>query len=245
MTQERLRSLSYEELVNFADAAHINMRGSLSKEQLITVIFEAINEERQDRENDNNLAVQLAAKKYLVGQDEELFVDFAHDINLPERYHENRLILILRDPSWMYCYWDIEDQTLEKIRKAPDYSRLILRITELSAPDWGRHSLLDWIDIPIRFEDLNRYINLRNEDSFYGGEIFAQFGDNEELILRSNIIETSRDYIVPSFKNYKSSKSKLIQLSGLSTDMGQFPGSGYAEKTIPQRIIKLASEGGV
>ncbi len=240
MTKDRLRSLSYNELSHIADKGNITVQQDMDKESLVSVIFEALEEERLDREGNNNLTIQVEAKKYAVSQDQELFVDFGEDVELPERYHETRLVLMLRDPSWVYCYWDIEDRILDELSENSEYSGLVLRVTELAAADWGTDSYVDWFDIPIQFDDLRRYINLPSEDAFYGAEIYAQLGEKESIIIRSNIVESSRDYIAPVPEKENTQRDKLIELSGFSTDVGSFPGTGYPDN--PQRIMSITGK---
>lgn len=235
--------MSLEELSTIAEQGQINVLQDMDKESLVSVIFEALEEERLDREETNNLTIQIEAKKYNVSQDEELFLDFGGDVVLPERYEENRLVLMLRDPSWVYCYWDIEDRILSELAVNPDYTGLVLRVIELAAVDWSKDSMIDWFDIPIQFEDLSRYINLPSEDSCYGVEIHAQMGEREALVTRSNIVESSRDYVAPTRGGDNSKRDKLIELSGFSTDVGVFPGPGYDDVQSPQRIISVGAEG--
>ena len=242
MTKDRLRSLTYNELAHIADKGNINVLQDMDKESLVSVIFEALEEERLDREGNNNLTIQVEAKKFAVSQDQELFLDFGDNVELPDRYRETRLGLMLRDPSWVYCYWDIEDRVLDELKENGEYSGLILRVTELAAPDWGRDSSVEWFDIPIQVGDLRRYINLPSEDTFYGIEIFALLGEKEALIVRSNIIESSRDYVAPFPGKENANRDLLIELSGSSTDIGSFPGTEYLETDSPQRILTIAGE---
>jgi hypothetical protein len=242
MTKDRLRNLSYNELSTIADKGNINVLQDMDKESLVSVIFEALEEERLDREGDNNLTIQIEAKKYAVSQDQELFLDFGDNVELPDRYEETRLVLMLRDPSWVFCYWDIEVRILEELKENNDFSGLVLRVTELAADDWGKDSTVDWFDIPIQFEDLRRYINLPSEDTYYGVEIYAQLGEKESLISRSNIVESSRDYIAPLPENENAKRDLLIELSGSSTDVGTFPGTDYPDIDNPQRIMTIAGE---
>ncbi len=241
MTKDRLRNLSVEELAQIAEKGQIQVLQNMDKEALVSAIFEALEEERLDREETNNLTIQVEAKKFAVTQDQELFLDFGKDVELPERYEENRLTLLLRDPSWVFCYWDLEDRVRDELSVEPDYAGLVLRVIELAAADWGKDSVVDWFDVPIQFSDLSRYINLPSEDSHYGVEIYAQLGEKERLIARSNIVESSRDYIAPTRGNDNPGRDKLIELSGFSTDIGNFPGTGYDDES-PQRIITVGGE---
>lgn len=234
--------MSYNELSSIADNGNITVLQDMDKESLVSVIFEALEEERLDREGNNNLTIQIEAKKYAVSQDQELFLDFGDNVELPDRYKETRLVLMLRDPSWVYCYWDIEERILNELNANNEYSGLILRVTELAASDWGNDSYVDWFDIPIQFGDLRRYINLPSEDTIYGVEIYAQLGDKEALIVRSNIVESSRDYVAPVPETENANRDQLIELSGFSTDVGTFPGSSYLDSDNPQRIMTTAGD---
>ena len=242
MTKDRLRTLSVQELAQIAEQGQIHVLQDMDKEALVSVIFEALEEERLDREETNNLTIQIEAKKFTVSQDQELFLDFGKDVELPERYEETRLALMLRDPSWVFCYWDIEDRIRNELSSDPDYAGLVLRVIELAAADWSRDSIVDWFDIPIQFGDLSRYINLPSEDSFYGIEIHAQLGEKEALVARSNIVSSSRDYVAPSRGDDNSIRDQLIELSGFSTDVGAFPGAAYDDEESPQRIITVGGE---
>lgn len=239
MTKDRLRSLSYDELSQIAEQSGISVQEDMEKESLISVIHEAFEEERLDRENNNNETIQVESKKYSVSQDEELFVDFGDHGDVPDRYQDTRIVLMLRDPSWVYCYWDIEDRILDELAGNDDFGGLVLRVTELATPEWGRDSSVDWFDIPIQFEDLRRYINLPTEDTFYGVEIYALMGEREVMISRSNIIQSSRDYLAPARGDENINRDRLIALSGFSTDKGSFPGTEYPESDNPQRIMSL------
>ncbi len=243
MTKDRLLSLSYSELSRIAAQGNINVLQDMDKESLAAVICEAFEEDRLDREDNHNTTIRVEGKKYSVGQDEELFLNFGDEIVLPDRYQETCLVLMLRDPSWVYCYWDIEDRILNELEKASGYSGLILRVTELAGPEWSKDSVVDWFDIPIQFGDLRRYINLPSEDSFYGVELYALVGEKESLIVRSNIIESSRDYVAPSPGDEEENSSRLIAYAGFSTDVGLFPGSGYPADDTPQRIMISGAEG--
>jgi hypothetical protein len=115
---------------------------------------------------------------------------------------------------------------------------LILRVVELNSKEYSSENILDYFDIPIKFNDYRRYINLPSEDSCYCVEIRAQVEEKDYLITRSNSIETTREYVTAPRENDKSNSDELIRLSGFSAEFGEAHGvSGYQE--IPQRIIPI------
>jgi hypothetical protein len=53
----------------------------------------------------------------------------------PESYGQNRIRLLVRDPEWIFAYWDVKPQTLEELAKklgerALALSRLTLRVVD-------------------------------------------------------------------------------------------------------------------
>jgi len=237
MTKDRLRSLSYSALSQIAEQSNINCEPNLDKESLITEIYDAFEEDRLDRDVTNSITIQVESRKFSVSQDEELFAEFSGPSEIPDRYHDTRLVLMLRDPSWVFCYWDIKDSIRCQFTEKSEFGGFILRVTELTEPKWGQDSSIDCFNIPIRFEDLCRYINLPTEAACYGAEIYAQMGENAVLVTRSNIVESSRDYRPPPPNGGHDARDKLIELSGFSTDIGTFPGTDFPDSDIPQRIM--------
>ncbi len=77
---------------------------------------------------------QIRAAKYLPRElpkrvfEEERFL-------FPETYGQNRIRLLVRDPEWIFAYWDVRPQSLEELAKslgerALALSRLTLRVVD-------------------------------------------------------------------------------------------------------------------
>jgi hypothetical protein len=77
---------------------------------------------------------QIRAAKYLPRElpkrvfEEERFL-------FPESYGQNRIRLLVRDPEWIFAYWDVKPQSLEELAKslgerALALSRLTLRVVD-------------------------------------------------------------------------------------------------------------------
>jgi hypothetical protein len=77
---------------------------------------------------------QIRAAKYLPRElpkrlfEEERFV-------FPESYGQNRIRLLVRDPEWIFAYWDVKPQSLEELAKRLGertiaLSRLTLRVVD-------------------------------------------------------------------------------------------------------------------
>ena len=238
MTEERLYSFSYEQLLEISNRGNIPVTPGVDKNTLVTLILDAFEEDRNEREELNNLAIQMEARKFSISQDEELDLGQDDDLELPLRYNETGATLLLRDPSWVFCYWDLEDKKVDEIRNTPGFQGLLLRVVELNTRDYHKDNILDYFDIPIKFSDYRRYINLPAEDTFYCVEIRAVVEDKDYLVTRSNSIETTREYVTAPHDNDLTHTDELIRLSGFTAEFGETHGvSGYQE--IPQRIIPI------
>jgi len=201
--------LSFGELRAIADRRQISIQGDMGKEALASFVFETLGDEYKGRD----LPIQIETERqYSADRTANLFPVPEEDNGLPGRYCETNLVLMLRDPSWVYCYWDIENRILTKFAEEESFSGLVLRITELDGANWARESRIDWFDIPIQFKDLHRYINLPAENTCYGAEIYAQIGSRDFVIVRSNIVESSRDCLSPLPYTLDSNRDQLIEL---------------------------------
>jgi len=69
MTQERLYSFSYEQLLEISDRGSIPVTPGVDKATLISLILDAFEEDRNEREELNNLAIQMEARKFSISQD--------------------------------------------------------------------------------------------------------------------------------------------------------------------------------
>lgn len=238
MTRERLQIFSVEELLEIAEKSRITLGNELDKESIIDQLIDSYEDEKEERENISNLAIQVEAKKFSVSRDEEIAINDPDELILPESYHETKLVIMMRDPSWVFAYWEIEKKVYEKFY-VKGHSRLMLRVLEMDSNEFDSEGIIDFFDIPISLKDSRRYINLPNEDACYCAEIIIADEEGEKILARSAVRETSREYIRNSLRGSTENQTDLlIQLSGFSTDVGIFPGETVKE-IIPQRILPI------
>lgn len=62
---------------------------------------------------------------------------------LPASYADNRVVLLARDPHWLFAYWDLDPARQEQINRQHgpgvwESSRLALQLYDLNLPDRGR-----------------------------------------------------------------------------------------------------------
>ena len=125
---------------------------------------------------------------------EKAFVD---TYELPSHYNETRLVLIPKDPHWIFAYWDIAPTSLsrlrEKIKDEIDRSKLILRMYDITCINFNGNNANRTFDLEVSSNANNWYINLFCDNVSYCGEIGMRTSDGKFFPLaRSNYIHVPR-----------------------------------------------------
>jgi hypothetical protein len=76
---------------------------------------------------------QIEAAKYLPRELPRLFEE--ERFIFPESYGQSRIRLLVKDPEWLFAHWDVDPQSLSRVRqelgeRASALSRLTLRVTD-------------------------------------------------------------------------------------------------------------------
>ncbi|MEM4307696.1 MAG: DUF4912 domain-containing protein [Thermoplasmata archaeon] len=110
---------------------------------------------------------------------------------LPASYEEDKLVLLVRDPRWIFAYWDLSNQSKIKlaveIEKSLGTLRKTLRVYELTK---GKKKCVD-IDVG---NTTSWYINVPHPDTEYQAEFgLKDENDNFVPILISNVVRVPRE----------------------------------------------------
>jgi len=119
-----------------------------------------------------------------------------HELNagwkLPSAYGIDRLVLLPKDPHWLFAYWEVTAELENKFRKQYsgdwDTAQLVLRIHDLET---GKHR-----EITLNGHADNNYLQVDDADRAYYVEMGRILPDGSFIsMLRSNIIRTPRNSI--------------------------------------------------
>lgn len=226
MTRERLQSLSPDELSRLSDKIGMDSDPEMDRDALIDSILEALEEDRVEREQLNNYVIRVKEKKYDISQNEELDFSDEEEYEVPEKYNETKIMLLLRDPLWAFAYWDIKDVDNDKFKN----SSLFLRVHKKMESE----KVLDFFDIPVSISDRSWYINLPEANSDYYVEIITTMFGSEEVLSKSNHIHSPRTELGQLNDSAALDNEKILLFSGLY-DVSE---SSSVSK-IPQRIISM------
>jgi len=110
---------------------------------------------------------------------------------LPERYDVDRLTLMVRDPHWLFCYWELRPALLAAARaEFPGPSWTVLRILHLDDAE----GVFDIWTIDIGSEALSWYVNTGRPGARFRAELGLTDADGRyRLLVASNTVRVPMD----------------------------------------------------
>lgn len=118
---------------------------------------------------------------------------------LPGSYGVDRLVLMVRDPYWLYAYWEITATKMEEItsRYGPNLweaSRAVLRIYDVTGIDFNGSNANSFFDCSLNDHADSWHLNVPGANRSYCVDMGRIFPDGTFItILRSNYVTTPRD----------------------------------------------------
>lgn len=118
---------------------------------------------------------------------------------LPRSYGMDRLVLLVRDPYWLYAYWEITATRMEEIsaRYGPriwDASRAVLRVYDVTGVEFTGTNANSFFDCSLNEPTDSWHITVPQANRTYCVDMGRLFPDGTFItILRSNFVTTPRD----------------------------------------------------
>jgi hypothetical protein len=167
---------------------------------------------------------------------------------LPGRYGVDRLVFLVRDPYWVYAWWELTDASLAAGRRelAAD-ADLVLRVYDVSNIDWNGLNHHTHFDIEIADMTGNWYIELGKPGASFVGEIGLRAHDGRFLaLLRSNFVTLPRDSMsLVVDEEWMVVEADYRLLFGLAGGDSIGLGSGEIQRMLEQRLRAELASGGV
>jgi hypothetical protein len=235
MTREKLQGLSDSTLQSIAQREGIRDHEASDREELIELILEAMEEDRSEREYTNNAAMRLEYRKYDILKDEEVEALIKEEYPLPERYNVSRIVLMLRDPSWAFAYWDVNQSEVQNFKSETGYEGFFLRVFEFSGEKVEKENIVEFFDIPIEEDDDSRYIHLPRGGSSYVVDLCCTALHKEHVVVRSNAVFSPLGYFARHQDElFGDPDVKRLMLTGLWNYE-----NNHEEERIPQRVFSI------
>jgi hypothetical protein len=117
--------------------------------------------------------------------------------DLPGGYGKDRIVVMVRDPYWLHCYWELTRQAIQRAEAAlgQDWhgARPILRLLDVSSHDTTSSAESTIRDIDIHGGCNNWYIDVANPPRSYRIDIGYLARNGQFYVLaRSNVVTTPR-----------------------------------------------------
>lgn len=107
---------------------------------------------------------------------------------IPERYGEPCFTLIFRDPYWIFAYWELTDDLLDKARsefgEGFPYAKPCLRVS------YATGKSTTFFDVEVYLGASNWYINVPLPDTSYVAEIGLKLDGKFCPLIHSNAVKT-------------------------------------------------------
>lgn len=170
LTRAHLETLSSADLILLAEDFGIDIPDNLNRSFIIGELLEVAEELKSDSEKDDDIvAVDLEIS------------DAEENIRLPESYNETSVCAVLRNPAWIFAFWDIKALDVARLSSDALFKSLCLRISFWEHED--DLSPVESFDIQIGFSDRQQYVLLSPGRNFVRVDLIALYTANDDEIL--------------------------------------------------------------
>jgi hypothetical protein len=139
-----LESLSSEELIKIADTYGIDIPPGLERIFIIEEILECSTIDEQEPKNDL-----------------EVNPSYTDTALLPKQYNISFIEVLIRDPLWVFVFWEIKGHDRETHENAPDFNGYFLRVIPLEEKETEPKELPFTVSIDPK--DSARYLGFTSE----------------------------------------------------------------------------------
>lgn len=194
MVENMYTSLTLDELQYLAGREGVKGVERYGREELIELLDEIWEEKIADRKQNNDI-MRLKGKTLNIYREDLNSTYRQVEYTIPEHYTKTSIQLLLRDPYWVFAYWDINQFQLQKLLEEFPDTAFFLRVYELKRVLDSPDDAIANFDIPVKAEDSSWYINLPNPGRWYVVDLFYESETgNEMLMCRSHHIESPGGY---------------------------------------------------
>ncbi len=195
-----LESLSTRDLLDLADDHGVDIPEGLNRRLIIGELLEMA----EENERFSSPATNLAEAD--MPEPEE---------GLPESYNETRITAMIRDPAWIFVYWDFHANLFSTHVDNPEFESFFLRVNTFSRDDSSK--LLDFFDIDVGIHDRKWYIHLSDYRNLCRVDLYCRASGEQSRLLAASGLKGIRPGNSIGIKGSSRRRNPpLLDLSGLS-----------------------------
>ena len=199
LSRAQLDSMSTTELISLCDEYGISVPDDLNRLFIIGELLEASMESQPEEESVK-----------IVEDDGDM------PENLPKSYNNTCVDAILRNPAWLFVFWDIKESDSSSLKSDPAFTDLFLHVSfpkseDDRAPEYS-------FDVNIDFENNEQYVLIPSGNRYVKIDLAASFnGKKTDVLASSRYIEIpcENEKIQNMVPGKELDFSELIRLSGM------------------------------
>lgn len=116
---------------------------------------------------------------------------------LPESYGDNRIVLMMKDPSWLFCYWelrkDVVDSVLNMLGDKAHTAKIVLRVYDVTDITFNGSNAHTYFDIEVTGKANNWHIHTGKPERRFCVDIgFRAYDGTFCTLASSNALQTPR-----------------------------------------------------
>ena len=195
-----LESLSNAELIKLADSFGIDIPVGLERIFIIEELLE-----------------YSSASAEEIKDDLEIEQSYPETAALPKQYNISYVEVLIRDPLWVFVYWEVKGHDREIHENAADFKGYCLRVVPLDGSETESNSGEDSFTVSVDANDCARYFGFAEHSSQAQGRYIIKLG-----VIRGDSelqIAASQPFCLPRLienKNISDMKENpLVRLSGV------------------------------
>jgi len=152
VSRQKLESLSTDELIKMADANGVDIPPGLERIFIIEELLELSNTEKREAHSDLETGSANGETSAL-----------------PKQYNISFIDVIIRDPLWVFAFWEVKSHDKEIHENAENFKGYFLRVIALD--ENKKEIVYDDEDedssftVPVNIEDCARYLGLAEHSS--------------------------------------------------------------------------------
>ncbi|HPM43512.1 MAG TPA: DUF4912 domain-containing protein [Candidatus Omnitrophota bacterium] len=170
----------------------------------------------------------------------------------PPGYGDHRIVALVRDPWWIFSYWEIrrdkEEELIRKIESSDDkIDKSVLRIYDITDVNFNGSNANSYFDIELKGLATNWYINVNSPERSWVIDIGIVSKKGKFYTLaRSNVVRTPRFGMSDQLDTeWMASEDEYWKMFGLSGGFGVGKGSLEVREMFKKRLEEQITSGGI
>ncbi|MGP1440653.1 MAG: DUF4912 domain-containing protein [Treponema sp.] len=194
--KSQLQSLATSDLIDLANSLELFVPPNFSRSSLIKEIL--------DLESGlENLPYNILKMLPLDDEKEDL----------PTSYGMTEIRLLLKDPMWLFAFWDINANKLEELIEEEPSVSIFLRVMSFKSEEDDTYYAFE--DIDVKKEERYLYIHTSINEEVTQVALCYKMKKKTKILAKSNFIYMPRRNIKNNLCIDNSSMSEIMKLSGL------------------------------